>query len=125
MLGCYRYIELNPLRANMVAHPGEYRWSSYRVNAQGESNSMIQPHITYQALGVQRQQREQQYRSLFKSEVDAKLVDEIRQATNANYALGSQNFASKWNRYWVDGPAQEPLADLVPLRHVHLIPDTL
>jgi putative transposase len=32
-----RYIELNPVRAGMVAHPGEYRWSSYRANAQGEA----------------------------------------------------------------------------------------
>ena len=30
VLGCYRYIELNPVRANIVAHPAEYRWSSYR-----------------------------------------------------------------------------------------------
>jgi len=29
---CQRYIELNPVRAGTVKHPGEYRWSSYRVN---------------------------------------------------------------------------------------------
>jgi putative transposase len=34
VLGCYRYIELNPVRANMVNHPAEYRWSCYRANAQ-------------------------------------------------------------------------------------------
>jgi putative transposase len=28
LLTCMRYIELNPLRASMVSHPGEYRWSS-------------------------------------------------------------------------------------------------
>lgn len=33
---CYRYIELNPVRAGIVAHPADYRWSSYRGNAQGE-----------------------------------------------------------------------------------------
>jgi len=31
--GCDRYIELNPVRAKMVEHPAEYRWSSYRANA--------------------------------------------------------------------------------------------
>jgi len=30
-----RYIELNPVRAGMVAHPAEYRWPNYRANAQG------------------------------------------------------------------------------------------
>jgi putative transposase len=29
LLGCQRYIELNPVRAGMVEHPAEYRWSSY------------------------------------------------------------------------------------------------
>ncbi|HMV21701.1 MAG TPA: transposase [Rhodocyclaceae bacterium] len=35
LLGCQRYIELNPVRASMAANPAEYRWSSYRANAQG------------------------------------------------------------------------------------------
>jgi len=35
-LTCYRYIELNPVRASMVQHPAEYRWSSYRANRQSE-----------------------------------------------------------------------------------------
>src|SRR5688500_13119076 len=31
LLACHRYIELNPVRAGMVAHPSEYAWSSYRA----------------------------------------------------------------------------------------------
>jgi putative transposase len=34
LLACYRYIELNPVRAGMVKTPRGYRWSSYRANAQ-------------------------------------------------------------------------------------------
>ena len=47
VLSCYRYIELNPVRANMVEHPAEYSWSSYRTNAQQEPNRMISPHRAY------------------------------------------------------------------------------
>ena len=36
LLQVYRYIELNPVRANMVADPSEYTWSSYQCNALGE-----------------------------------------------------------------------------------------
>lgn len=36
LLTCYRYIELNPVRAGMVSHPGDYPWSSYRSNALGQ-----------------------------------------------------------------------------------------
>jgi putative transposase len=42
-LACYRYIELNPVGAGMVRHPDEYRWSSYRVNAQGRSHGFVTP----------------------------------------------------------------------------------
>lgn len=50
VLACYRYIEMNPVRAGMVEHPAEYRWSSYRANAQGEPSVLRWPHPLYQAL---------------------------------------------------------------------------
>ena len=43
-LTCMRYIELNPVRANMVDHPAEFKWSSYRCNAHGEANILISKH---------------------------------------------------------------------------------
>lgn len=52
MLACYRYIELNPVRAQMVEHPFDYRWSSYRANAQGEPSELLTPHPLYLALGL-------------------------------------------------------------------------
>ena len=39
LLTCYRYIELNPVVANMVTAPDQYRWSSYRYHAWGEKNT--------------------------------------------------------------------------------------
>jgi putative transposase len=39
-LQCCRYIELNPVKAQMVMRPVDYRWSSYRENA-GLSSSVI------------------------------------------------------------------------------------
>jgi len=29
ILACYRYIEMNPVRAGIVQHPAEYHWTSY------------------------------------------------------------------------------------------------
>ena len=51
VLRCCRYIELNPVRANMVEHPAAYLWSSYRANAQGEPSTLLTPHPHYRALG--------------------------------------------------------------------------
>ena len=94
LLTCMRYIELNPMRAAMVAHPGDYRWSSYRANAQGEADKLISPHPGYVSLGSEPETRLAAYRGLFRFELDPGLVDEIRKATNGNFALGDQRFAA-------------------------------
>jgi putative transposase len=57
VLGCYRYIELNPVRANMVVHPAEYRWSSYHPNAQGELSALLTPHSLYTSLAANNKPR--------------------------------------------------------------------
>ncbi|MCR4299489.1 MAG: transposase [Gallionella sp.] len=95
LLGCQRYIELNPLRANMVAHPADYRWSSYRANAQGEADYLVQPHPLYAALGSDAATRHAAYRELFRYELEPGMADEIRRATNGNFALGSERFAAQ------------------------------
>ncbi|MBI1886897.1 MAG: transposase [Nitrosomonadales bacterium] len=95
LLGCQRYIELNPVRANMAAHPAEYRWSSYRANAQGEADALVKPHLLYDSLGSDAASRQAAYRELFRYELEPGLVDEIRRATNGNFALGSKRFAAE------------------------------
>ena len=95
VLGCYRYIELNPVRANMVEHPAEYRWSSYRTNAQGEPSTLLTHHLLHTALGSDDQARQAAYRELFRYQLDLGMVDEIRTATNGNYALGSSQFQAQ------------------------------
>lgn len=39
-LHCRRNIKLNPVRADMVADPGEYRWTSYRRHAFGQGQPL-------------------------------------------------------------------------------------
>ena len=95
LLSCQRYIELNPIRANMVEHPAEYQWSSYRSNAQGEPSDLIKPHIIYKQLGLNQEARQAAYRELFRCQLNPKLLDEIRQSTNGNYVLGDTRFAEK------------------------------
>lgn len=66
ILDCYRYIELNPACANMVEHPAEYQWSSYRANAQGEHSVLLAQHPLYTALGKDDEVRLTTYRELFR-----------------------------------------------------------
>jgi putative transposase len=92
LLLCQRYIELNPVRAGIVEHPGEYRWSSYRANAHGEAVDLLNHHSLYMGLGQTNDKRQTAYRELFRNELKPGIIDEIRQATNGNFALGSERF---------------------------------
>jgi len=65
LLYCMRYIELNPVRARVVARPGQYRWSSFRANALGRSDPLLTPHARYCALGRDAVSRQAAYQALF------------------------------------------------------------
>ena len=95
LLACMRYIELNPVRANMVKSPGTYRWSSYRANAQGRVNQFIQPHPLYLALGRTKQRRLDAYKALFKSRLDDDTLTDIRASLQTGTPLGNDNFRKK------------------------------
>ena len=98
LLACQRYIELNPVRAGMVKHPADYRWSSYRANAQGEASDLIEAHSLYAALGADPIARQAGYRALFRDDLAPDVVDAIRQATNGNFALGDSRFGDEISR---------------------------
>ncbi len=92
VLACYRYIELNPVRAAMVAIPAEYRWSSHARNAAGAHEPRITPHAAYLALGPTAADRASAYRQLFAETVsDAELTD-LRAHTQQQKAWGSDRF---------------------------------
>lgn len=97
-LHCYRYIELNPVRANMTSHPGDYRWSSFRHNGGGLENDLITPHPSYLNLGDNASRRQATYRSLVESGVSEDLATSIRSATNGNFVLGSKTFSREIER---------------------------
>lgn len=63
---CLRYIEHNPVKAQMVSQPEAYRWSSYRVHAYGEASAWLVPHPLYVALGKNPRERQAAYRALSK-----------------------------------------------------------
>ena len=95
LLTCMRYIELNPVRADMVAHPSEYPWSSYRRNALGQPNEIVTPQLEYQRLGKTDEERQSAYRQLFKHHITETSMNEIRNATNKAWVLGNDRFKQR------------------------------
>ena len=95
LLRCHRYIELNPVRAGMVTHPRDYRWSSYRSNGEGRLLPLLTPHENYLALGSTKGERLAAYRALFRGELSSEEVTEIRSATNGGFVLGGDRFKAE------------------------------
>ena len=111
LLQCYRYIELNPVRAGMTKDPAAYAWSSYRCNALGVGSAMITPHEEYLRLGRDVPTRLQAYRELFVDQLDIRFLQEIRDSTRRNLAIGSTRFKETWRRRCRDASARLHLGD--------------
>ena len=89
---CSRYIELNPVRAGIVADPFGYAWSSYAHHVGSKSDPIITDHPLYWALGNTPFEREAAYRGLFEHALTEKDVHALSEATRKGWALGSEQF---------------------------------
>lgn len=95
VLNCYRYIEMNPVRAGIVDHPRAYPWSSHRSNAEGPALAFLVPHERYLDLGADEAVRRAAYRDLFRDALPLEAIARIRGATNSNDTLGSDEFRDR------------------------------
>jgi putative transposase len=87
VLGCYRYIELNPVRAGIASSPTGYRWSSYCANIGAGENKLLTPHPEYLALADRPDRRQNVYQGMFDDGNDSALVTAIRAATYGGHPL--------------------------------------
>ena len=95
LLACYRYIELNPVRAGMVEAPVDYPWSSYRGNALGEEDPILSAHADYLALGRSDRERWRAYRALFESHLDQNTITQLRESLQTGTPLGNDRFRAQ------------------------------
>jgi REP-associated tyrosine transposase len=88
VLACYRYIELNPVRAGMVSDPAAYLWSSFAGNAGIRSDLLLTPHPEFRAVSLE------DYRRLVADGLGEDFIRRIRAATHGGYPLASEEFAA-------------------------------
>ena len=91
LLTCMRYIELNPVVANMVSKPEEYKWSSYMVNAWGKQSALIH-HDEYLKLDKDKEARCYVYRELFKAQLSEHDIHIIEKAEEYCQPVGDDRF---------------------------------
>lgn len=94
-LACYRYIELNPVRAGMVARPEDYRWSSHHENIGRRAMRVVEPHETFAALGASRAERAQRYRGIIRERLPNRTVEAIRHGTEKGLPVGRDDFKER------------------------------
>lgn len=114
---CMRYIELNPVRAQLVPRPGDFDWSSFGQNINGEPSGLITPHPEYLSLGRDPEQRGANYFRLFDRAFEKSDIDAIRRSVNTGRPLGSEIFVkgveSTLNRTVSCAPQGRPRTRLI------------
>lgn len=92
VMACYRYIELNPVRAGMVVEPESYRWSSFAANTTAAPDALVTPHDVYLRLAEDVVLRRNRYRELVAQALSEDDLAAIRLYVQRQRALGSNRF---------------------------------
>lgn len=94
LLACMAYIDLNPVRAGLVAQPQDYLWSSHLHYLGVRVDRLITPHALYWELGNTPFAREAAYAELVQSGLNPVQQAAITQATLSGWALGEGDFVA-------------------------------
>ena len=92
LLACCRYVDLNPVRAHIVAAPEDYPWSSYRMKVGIVSPSWLDDDSCYLSLGESPRDRHQSYRKLVSDAIPKSEWALIREATQRGQLTGNNRF---------------------------------
>ncbi|HEY5581631.1 MAG TPA: transposase [Rhodoferax sp.] len=94
LLACMVYIDLNPVRAGLVAQARDYPWSSHGHYTGLRTDKLITPHPLIWELGNTPFAREAAYAELVQSGLTAVQQTALTDATLRGWALGDPDFAT-------------------------------
>lgn len=103
LIQCGKYIELNPVRAKIVADPRDYVHSSYGYYAQGTYDPVVTPDPLYAGLGDTGQERQAAYRRLA---IDREAINSER--LRRDCFLGSDEFIKRMESQFLVPNARAP-----------------
>jgi putative transposase len=84
LMACARYVELNPVRAGLVARPEDWSWSSARAHLAGADDRLARVVPLIDRIG--------DWRAFLADGVDDDTLDALRQHSRTGRPLGSRRF---------------------------------
>jgi len=87
-----RVVEMAPVRAQLVASPQDYKWSSYRHHIGLTVDSLITDHSLFWLLGNTPFERQHAYKELSEQPLDERETTRLLQATLKGWVLGSDSY---------------------------------
>jgi putative transposase len=112
LLDCMRYIELNPLRAALVADAATYPWSSLAHHLGLAADPLVTDHPRYWSLGNTPFDRQAAYARLCAEPLDGAVLASVRDSTHRGWPLGDAAFiealARRTERRLVRKPVGRP-----------------
>ena len=95
LLACCRYIELNPVRAGIVAAPEAYRWSSYRAKVGMTKQDWLDLDPLYLGLASTAKKRQERYRDFVLGTIAEKETEQIRRSIQRGQLTGTGKFVEE------------------------------
>ena len=112
LLTCMAYLDLNPVRASMVAQPADYAWSSHGHYTGQRTDKLITPHPLVWELGNTPFAREAAYAALVQGGLAHREQTAITDSALYGWALGDAEFVAnlqkKTPRRLIKGQAGRP-----------------
>lgn len=94
LLACMAYIDLNPVRAGLVAEPGDYRWSSHTHYVGRRHDRLVTPHPLYWELGNTPFSRDAAYAQLVQSGISPQQQQALTDSALRGWALGEADYVA-------------------------------
>ncbi len=99
LLACMVYIDLNPVRAGMVARAQDYPWSSHAHCIGLRTDRLVTPHAQFWELGNTPFAREAAYAELVHAGLNTVQQQALTEATLRGWALGEVDFVANLQKH--------------------------
>ena len=117
LLACMVYLDLNPVRAGIVARAQDYPWSSHAHYLGLRNDRLVTPHALVWELGNTPFARESRYGELVQAGITQEQYEALGQSVTSGWVLGDARFVAG-----LQGRTQRRLTRSMPGRPAKKLP---